>query len=196
MVATGSLGHATAIELRRVLGDEHYNRMRVFGFIRDPIEKLVSSYHFTRKTRLRSIFEIKTPGSKLLLAIKRLMAILAARVLPFSIWAFVFPMKSCSSYFVDASGQIIVDYVGATHRLNGDLVEILNNMAIDSSELDVPRLNTSVHKKPNAYVRNGSFLHRYLLRRYRNDVRLFKLVESSCFKCEKRELLTNAVDKE
>ena len=100
------------------------------------------------------------------------------------------------SYFVDASGQIIVDYVGATHRLNGDLVEILNNMAIDSSELDVPRLNTSVHKKPNAYVRNGSFLHRYLLRRYRNDVRLFKLVESSCFKCEKRELLTNAVDKE
>jgi hypothetical protein len=93
MVATDSLGHATALEFRQVLGDEHYQNIRVIGFVRDPIEKLVSSYYFTRKLPLQGIFEIKTPKSKLLLASKRVMAILAARLMPFSVWALFFPMK-------------------------------------------------------------------------------------------------------
>ena len=194
MVATDSLGHATALEFRQVLGDEHYRNMRVIGFVRDPIEKLVSTYYFTKKGRLLSVFDLKTPKSKLLLAVKRVMTILAARLMPFSVWALFFPMKTCSSYFVDASDRIIVDYLGATHRLNTDLVEMLNDIGIDMSQFDVPRLNTSVHKQPDDYVRKGSFLHKVLSRRYKNDARLFKLVESGYFKSEKRALLTATID--
>ena len=196
MVATDSLGHATALEFRQVLGDEHYRNMRVIGFVRDPIEKLVSTYYFTKKGRLLSVFDLKTPKSKLLLASKRVMTILASRLMPFSVWALFFPMKTCSSYFVDASDdRIIVDYLGATHRLNSDLVEMLNDIGIDTSELNVPRLNTSVHKRPHEYVRKGSFLHKVLLRRYKNDARLFKLVGSGYFKSEKQVLLSDAVER-
>ena len=195
MVATDSLGHATALEFRQVLGDEYYRKMRVIGFVRDPIEKLVSTYCFTRKVRLRSVFELKTPNGKLFLASKRVGTILAARLLPFSVWALLFPMKRCSSYFIDASDQIIVDYLGATHRLNSDLVEMLDDIGIDTSRLDVPRLNTSVHKQPHEYVRKGGFLHKVLSKRYKNDARLFKLVESGYFKSEKRVLLTDTVER-
>ena len=104
-------------------------------------------------------------------------------------------MKRCSSYFVDASGQIVVDYLGATHRLNSDLVEMLNDIGIDTSQLDVPRLNTSMHKQPHEYVRKGSFLHKVLSKRYENDARLFKLVEFGYFKSGKRVLFSDTVER-
>ena len=192
MVGHGGIAHAKAVELRQLLGDEHYRNMQVIGFVREPIEKLVSSYYFTRKLVLRSIFAIKTPKSKLVAASKVGMAIMAARLMPFSVWALFFPMRSCSDYFVDASGQIIVDYLGSTQRLASDLIEILGDIGIDTSQLDVPKLNTSVHRQTHEYVRRGSFLHKLLSRRYENDIRLFKLVEAGYFKSENRVLLSEA----
>ena len=189
MVATDSLGHATAPELRQVLGDENYEKLRVIGFVRDPIEKLVSSYYFTRRQRLRDIFTLKTPTSKLRLASKRIVTILAARLMPFSIWALLFPMKTSNSYFVDSTNQIIVDYLGATHRLNCDLIAILDEIGIDTSMLDVPRLNISQHKEVNEYVPKNSVLYKLLARRYSDDMILFKLVESAHFKSGKRARL-------
>ena len=194
MVATDSLGHATALEFRHVLGDEHYQKMRVIGFVRDPIEKLVSTYCFTRKGRLRSVFELKKKKSKLLIAIKRVVTILAARLMPFPVWALLFPMKRCSSYFTDSTDRVIVDYLGATHRLNSDLIEILDDIGIDASRLDVPRLNTSVHKQPYEYVSKGGFLHKVLSNRFKNDVRLFELVESRYFKSERQVLSADTVE--
>lgn len=51
MVETDSLAHATAIEFRQVLGDDHFRRMRAIGYVRESIEKLVACYHFTRIVR-------------------------------------------------------------------------------------------------------------------------------------------------
>ena len=81
--------------------------------------------------------------------------------------------------------QLTADWRALRAR-GDDLVGMLNDIGIDTTQLDVPRLNTSVHKQPHDYVRKGSFLHKVLSRRYRNDARLFKLVESGYFKSEKR----------
>ena len=72
---------------------------------------------------------------------------------------------------------------------------MLNDIGVDASQLDVPRLNTSVHKQPYEYVRKGSFLHKLLSNRFKNDARLFQLVESGYFKSEKRARLTDSVER-
>ena len=194
-VNTDTLGHATAPELRAAMGDHNYRAMTAFGFIRHPIEKLVSSYFFTRKQSLLADFGSSSAGDRLRLlrlSARRIFSVLAARLLPLSVWTVFFPMKTCSSYFVDSDGRIIVDYLGATDRLHSDLVAILDDVGLDTSAVEVPNLNKSVHSGAQSYVAEGGSLHRRLSKRYADDLKLYELVRSRYFKAGKETLLEEA----
>ena len=194
-VNTDTLGHATAPELRAAMGDHNYRETTVFGFIRHPIEKLVSSYFFTRKQSLFIDSGSSSAGDRLRLLrlnVRRAFSVLAARLLPFSVWTVFFPMKTCSSYFVDSSGVIIVDYLGATDRLHHDLVAILNDIGLDTSAVEVPKLNKSIHSGAHTYVAKGGSLHRRLSKRYADDLKLYELVKSGYFKSAKAAILAEA----
>ena len=93
-VKSASLGHATARELRQILGTERYESMTRIGFVRHPVEKMVSAYHFTRGSSLSSVFRIKSAKSKWPLVGKRIVALLAARAMPFEIWARAYPNEA------------------------------------------------------------------------------------------------------
>jgi len=184
-VKSDSLGHATARELREALGAKHYDAMHTFGFVRHPIEKLVSAYFFTRKGSLLGAFQIRTAKSKWRLVAKRIIGITAARILPFWFWALLFPMKKCSDYFLDSSGNIIVDFLGATDRLDADLTGILSGLGVAIRDLRVPHVNQSSHKKAHEYLVQDGFLHRCLQKRYADDLRLFALAKHGYVDCDK-----------
>lgn len=177
-VKTDSLGHATAIEFKQVLGAVKFNSLRTFGFVRDPFEKVVSAYFFTRTGSLIGAFGIRTAKSKWRLVSKRVVSILAARLLPFSVWAYLFPMKKCSDYFLNNAGRLMVDYLGATRRLNHDLQAILNDLDLDVGAVDVPHLNTSNHESVQKYLQKDGVLYRRLARKYADDLRLYELVKN------------------
>ena len=86
-------------------------------------------------------------------------------------------MKRCSNYFLDESGEVMVDYLGSTERLNEDLKTILIELGIPASDLDVPHLNKSVRSNNRSSIRPGMF-YNFLARRYAEDIRLYSLVEA------------------
>ncbi len=179
-VDSGSLGHATALEFQRILGAEAFATLRVFGFVRDPREKLVSTYFFKRKGSIwNSLF--KTKGSKRVVnTIRSVGGILLARLLPFALWARLWPMKQCAGYFYDGSDNLLVNYLGSTNRLGKDLTSILAHCGITGmQEAEVPHVNKSIHQKPDEYF--SPSLNRYVEKKYAPDIALFRLVESGLF---------------
>lgn len=185
-VESPSLGHAKAQEFQDVLGADFYRRLTVFGFVRDPIEKIVSSYFFTRRGRLRDAFGLRTRKSKALLVVRRLTAILSARALPLWLWSMLYPMRDCHSYFTDQHGKVIVDFLGSTDRLAMDLVAILHEMGHDVPAEIVPHSNASSHLKPEEYVLFKFFIP-MLRKRYRADNQLYQLVKDKVWCNPKRE---------
>lgn len=175
-VKTPSLGHAKASEFRDVLGSELYQQLKVFGFVRDPIKKVVSSYFFTRNGKLSSSFSIRTENSKFVMVTRRIISILSARILPLWLWSLVYRMRDCNSYFTDGDENIIVDYLGATERLSSDLVEILDHLGHQVPKELIPHSNASSHRKSGDYWFFRLWIP-YLRKRYSGDVRLYKLVE-------------------
>lgn len=181
-VETISVGHATARDLRQALGADFYRSLSTFGFVRNPIEKIVSAYNFSRQRSIRKLFKMKNKSKAKLVKIVagRVVSITIARILPYSLWAVLFPMKKCSNYFLDDSGEVIVDCLGSTERLSEDLREIVTEFGVSPDELDVPHLNKSRRKSSQTNVRPG-LLYRYLAWRYAEDMKLYSLVESGIF---------------
>lgn len=175
-VSSPSLGHARAIEFQEVLGAGYYKDLVVFGFVRDPIAKVVSSYFFTRAGKLRDAFSIRTEKSKPIMVIRRVVSILAARILPLWLWSLIYRMRDSNSYFTDHEGNIIVDYIGSTHRLSSDLLIILHQCGIEVPEQLVPHTNTSVHRTPEDYWFFRLWIP-LLRKRYAGDMALFRLVK-------------------
>ena len=190
-VKTPSLGHAKAIEFRDVLGAEIYQGLTVFGFVRDPIEKIVSSYFFTRSGKLRDVFKVRTKKSRSLLVARSIVSILAARLLPLWLWSLVYRMRDCHSYFTDQDGNLIVDYLGSTVRLSSDLVVILDHLGYDIPEDLIPHTNTSQHLKAEDYWFFRLWLP-LLRRRYGADLELYKLVEDGVWSNPERIHGSNA----
>jgi hypothetical protein len=147
----GTIGHARAKEFKAVLGDKEYNKLITIAFLRNPYAKLVSAYHFTKSNPIFT----KHKGKKKWL--KRTMSytlgVLAAKLLPFSLWIYIYPYRSSSSYILDSSGKCIVTYVGSTENLEDDLNKFLEepNIHKEGKKLEIRRLNTSKHNDYKEY---------------------------------------------
>lgn len=180
-VKTPSLGHATSREFRRLLGPQHYNSLRTFGFVRHPFEKLVSTYFFIRQSSISSATKVRSPKNRWAIMARQILGILLARLLPFWLWARFWPMKKCSDYFLDDDGNLNVDYLGFTSRLSEDLVLILQDIGYQHTNDAVPHANQSKHSTALEYIGSGR-LRRYLQRRYQDDLALCELVKDRFFR--------------
>ncbi len=175
-VTSNSLGHATAREFRDVLGEERFGGLFVFGFVREPIEKLVSSYFFIRQNRLRTVLRSRSEKGSGRLIARQLINIALARTLPFPAWALLFPMKDGARYFVDEEGRLCVNGLGSLERLSCDLDALLSEGGVNTQDRKVGHVNRSKHSKATRYVKPNSLLDRVLKRRYADDVALYALV--------------------
>lgn len=180
-VKSPSLGHATAAEFRKALGSAEYGRVTLFGFVRDPIEKVVSSYFFTRSSSLRRLFFQQASKYGVLKTTKSAIRIISARLLPLSLWSLLYPMRSCSKYFTEDSGKIIVEFLGSTERLEEDLTHIMRFFGVKLPAGELPHIRRSAHRDPKDYPL-FRFCIPLLRRRYRSDVELFEKVKTGLWR--------------
>lgn len=177
-VGSLSLGHATAREFRDLLGGD-YDDLLTFAVIRDPIERLVSSYFFIRQTQIKSAFSMRVQSNKAIRVARQIINILAARILPMGIWIMLHPHKKQHTYVQDHDGRIIVKYLVNINRLNEDINRIFD-MERPNLRVEIPIRNQSKHDSPDAYI-SIRLLKSFLLRRFRADYRLWKKVENGCY---------------
>jgi hypothetical protein len=166
--------YMTALEIKKILGD-YYNYYTVIGFVRHPYGRIVSSYFFYKKGAKNQAWvgrESKQPTDQKF-------KIKLAKILPFYIWALVYPYKSNKEYFVDEYDNLIVDIqnIGLFENLDDELKEILSrNDFILKNE--IPHENKSNHAGEDNYFNNRFF--RWLInRKVKRDLVFYNMVVST-----------------
>jgi hypothetical protein len=177
MMYHGVVGHARAWELRDAIGNERYDNMKTVAFIRDPFSKLVSSYSYNKSMDLRSSFRIKGNNKRYLRIAKDFITKLIPKMLPFKIWALIYPMKSNMKYIFDRDGKKLVKYIGRTEYLEEDLVQILQHLNIVENHIDVKHINRSNHKEYEKYF--GKDCMSYLIKlKYNREYVFYKTISA------------------
>jgi hypothetical protein len=171
----GAIGHAHAWEFKKALGEEMYNQLHIFGMVRHPFDKLISSYFFSKSKPIAIAFKNKGKKHLLKRKLQTLISFITPKILPISIWSLLFPMKTCHDYFYDKEGNRIVKYLGRTDHINHDLDLILKEIGI-ITDLKIPHINKSNHKNRDHYF-NNKLIRNYLNKKYERDIKLYQLVE-------------------
>ena len=170
-------GHITARDLKLQMG-KAYDDYLVFGFVRSPYAKAVSAYFFYRNGQ-----PITRQDNQRLLQAR--INVLLARVLPFSIWSLLIPLKTNFEYLVDSDGKILVDHIGLTEQLSNHLDAILKILSIPTeSSVEVPKKNTSKHDSYSSYFKNG--WHMWLFaKKYGKEIRFYNFLLNKDLPVEK-----------
>ena len=145
-------GHDTAFSIKKKLGN-HYDSFKVFGFVRNPFSRTVSSYFFYRKGAKEWIYKNKNRKRPL----DQQVRVLLARILPFKVWAIFYPYTANYKFLADSDLRSVVTFIGRFEHLNTDLQEILRQIGISADVSQLPYANTSKHKTEKSYYGNGSF---------------------------------------
>lgn len=174
----GIIGHARARELKKALGHENYNKLHTIAFVRNPYSKLVSSYFFNRKNTFALAFRFKGQKNKVRRSINYFLTTLFAKVLPFKMWALLYPYRSNLSYLTDYDGTLIVDHLGRTEHLNEDFHSIMRDLNINTEEITVGKKNTSNHDFYQNYFKSVWF-KKIMYLKMKSDIDLYNNVCST-----------------
>lgn len=166
--------HATASEIKRLMGHRAAG-FRFVAFFRDPREVVLSKYHFYRSGRaareqgiLRFFKQQSEPFKPSILA-----RVLAAQMLPLSIWARLYPYKSSAYFIADSRGEPLVDDIGLVSRLQADVDKIFKKFGYSSQDLVVPVLNKTSYDRSKV---TDAKLQSILERRLPEDFALFSKI--------------------
>ena len=141
--------HATAAQIRAVMG-ARADDFTFIAFLRDPRDILVSKYHFYRSGRAahkHGLFQTerlkhRIPNLGLTLRV------LSAQLLPLSLWARLYPLRSSVSFVTDdESDKLMVDQLGTTERLQEDVMRIFSAFGYTPEELQLRIANRTNYNR-------------------------------------------------
>ena len=159
-------GHATAKNIKEKLQAD-FNNYRVIGFVRHPYSRLVSSYFFYKQ---RGKIDLVNPKKRGLI---HKLKYLSAKILPFKVWALVYPYKSNKEFFVDDENKIIVTQIGLFENLNMDLEKILKKLNLNLDVSKLKEINKSNHESVDTYFKNGLF-RKLINIKIKEDLKFYK----------------------
>ncbi|MBY6115414.1 sulfotransferase family 2 domain-containing protein [Mameliella alba] len=134
--------HISAAEVRRRLGpmaDEYC----FVGFLRDPVDQLVSKYYYYKVGRVREWLRSGKITAKL--ATRHA----STRVLPLNIWILLYPYKGAAHFVLDDQGQVCIDIIGNFHRLEEHFREIFRRFGYPDEALKLEKVNVSKYSHRN-----------------------------------------------
>ena len=171
----GIIGHAKAKELRKALGKKTFHKLNTIAFVRNPLSKLVSSYFYIKKSNLLNFLKIKGEKNNFKRRLGFIISSISAKILPFKLWALMYPYKSNISYISDNHGKIIVDHVGRTDHLNKYFHIIMSRLNIDSEKIKVGKKNISNHKPYELYFKSEWF-KKIIYKKMKDDIDLYEKI--------------------
>lgn len=147
--------HISAGELKKVMGEEEFKKFKVFGFVRNPYGRMVSSYHFYKKGGKYWIWDGREKKRPFLNKMK----ILFAKTLPFKVWAVLYPYKSNIEFLTekDKGGETLAHHIGIFENLQEELKRISCILNLDLNIENLPFKNKSKHDEYNLYFTPSLF---------------------------------------
>ncbi len=125
--------HISAQDIIQIIGREEWDRCFTFTFLRNPYDRLVSFYEYSRSARKdpKSVqFGKPDPGS-------------------FEEWLDTTQPPGQLHYLTDENGEILVDFLGKYENLKRDLLTI--SWKIKVLPFRLPKLNTSARRDYRTY---------------------------------------------
>lgn len=162
--------HMTALEIKRILG-KHYDDYKVIGFVRNPFSRVVSSYYFYKKGG-KDIWK----GRQHERPLKQKLKIKFTQMMPFKLWALIYPYRPNRIYFLDENENIIVDKIGNFENLSGDLERILLECGLNFDFSKFPHTNKSNHDVESEYFKN-KFFSKALSLKLKDDLEFYNNVK-------------------
>ena len=162
-------GHSKINNIKKKLHN-NFNEFQVIGFIRHPYSRIVSSYFFYKKGGKTASINPRKRG------LIHNLRYLSAKILPFKIWALVYPYKSNKEFFVDDKNETIVQHIGLFENLNKDFEQILRKLDLNFDVSKLKKINKSNHKDINTYYKNRFFTS-LINFKVREDLRFYNSVK-------------------
>jgi hypothetical protein len=161
-VAVGE--HWTLAQIAEVVGWDALNDVHIVGGVRNPWDRLVSSYNFYKNGRV----------AKLVLAGKRrnpkaVLNVFMAKLLPFECWLRLYRTDPCFEYLSDVDGNLRADTVIHIETMNEDVEALCQKLGVTSFEPEV--VNASTRKPYKEYYSGKS--QKLIARRFVEDIEHF-----------------------
>ena len=161
--------HDNIDALKSKIGDS-WDNYKSFVFIRSPYEKAVSAYHFYSNGE-----PITRSDNKRQLQVY--INILLTKLLPFSIWVILKPIKTNYRYVMDNKNIVSVNHVGNNIQLLSQLEQLLNSYEINIEISDRSKLNKSSYIHSKDFFKNTITKYLFDLK-YKKDLFLYKRLKS------------------
>lgn len=145
--------HVTAATVKRCLPADVYAGMLKFAFVRNPWDRLVSRYSYL-------LGKQEHPRHRLVSQM--------ARFEDYLRWEIRRGKMHQHSYVTDASGHLIVDYIGRFEHLQADVAEVCRQLGLS---VQLPHTNVSSHQDYRNYYTQQT--QGWVAREFQRDIELF-----------------------
>jgi len=146
--------HAPAIHYKQYCGDERFNRMFKFCFVRNPFDWQVSLYHYAQQAPFHP-----QRGKTLRMSFKEYID-----------WRVHDALKLQKTFIVDEHDSMLVDFVGRVETISTDLRFVLDTIGIPAIS-ETPWVNKSAHKDYRSYYDSNT--EQMVAEAFREDFELF-----------------------
>ena len=167
-VFVGGTSHASASVLKNIVGNEKWDSMFTWGFVREPLDRFVSAFFAEPRTHG---FQLNNKGFREFTYLMGAMGIDLDGSIDGS--GHHHHHFIPQYYFLcDNLDKIIVDFVGKFSSLNEDWFKVTDKIGVDHVEL--PHERTSSHAHYSAYYAGDDNLIRIVKELYAKDYEIFK----------------------
>ena len=156
--------HMKSSSVRRAIGEAEWSRYFTFGFVRNPWDKMVSSFFFYKNGRVS-----KRIKNRKTVKLRYRLAHLLSCLLPFRAWELFYSGTPCTDFLCDEEDNLLVDYVGRFETLEQDLKYVFTRIGLEW--LNLPHVNASRHKSYRTYY--GPITRRVIQNRFQSDIDRF-----------------------